>query len=301
VAQVGFLNTTAPDRSAAPNFQVFAQRLRELGYVEGQNLVIEFRAAQGHLERFPDLAAELVQRQVDVMVAPGNEAALQAALDATRTIPIVMVALDYDPVALGYIAGLPQPGGNITGVVAQHVELAGKRLELLKTAFPQLRRVAVFWDAVSADQLHATEAAAQVLGMQVQALALHHPPAYEYERAFVAAAQEGADALVVLMSPFFLRHRTRLTALAAQHRLPTMFSAAAFMEAGGLMAYGASFEAMFRRAADYVDRILQGTKPGDLPVEQPTKFELVINLTTAKALGITMPSSLLLLADEVIQ
>jgi putative ABC transport system substrate-binding protein len=148
VARVGFLATAPPDRSAAPNFQVFIQGLHELGYVEGQSLVIEFRTAQGHIERFPDLAAELVQLQVDVIVAPGNEAALRAARDATRTIPIVMVALDYDPIALGYIAGLPRPGGNIKGVLSQQLELVGKRLELLKEALPQLRRVAVFWDAV---------------------------------------------------------------------------------------------------------------------------------------------------------
>jgi ABC-type uncharacterized transport system substrate-binding protein len=297
VVRIGFLAAQSTFRFG---FLALEQRLQELGYVEGQNLRLEFRTAEGQLDRFPDLAAELVRLNVDVLVAFGPEAALRAAKDATRTIPIVMAAIDYDPIALGYIAGLSRPGGNITGVLLQQLELTGKRLELLKEALPQLRRVAVLWDAAAADQWRAATEAARVLGIQVQSLEQLKSP-YEYESAFVAAVQEGADALLVLTSPFFARDRARINALAAQHRLPTMFGARAFLEAGGLMAYGVSVSDTGRRAAYYVDRILKGAKPGDLPVEQPDKFELVVNLQTAQALGITIPPRLLMLADEVIR
>ena len=302
VARVGFLGITAPDCSApSPTCKAMAQGLRDLGYVEGENLVIEFRTAEGQLERLPTLAAELVQRKVDVLVAGGPEVILRAARQATSTLPIVMVAVDYDPMALGYIAGLPRPGGNITGLSLQQIEVTGKCLELLKDALPQVTRVAVLWDAVSADQFRAAEGAAQVLGVQLQSLELRHPPAYDYDSAFAAAAREGAEALLVLRSPLFGLGRDRLIALAAQHRLPIMSSVLTLVEAGGLMAYGADTADMYRRTATYVDKILKGAKPADLPVEQAMKFKLIINLKTAKALGITMPSSLLILADEVIQ
>ncbi len=300
VARVAYLSAAVPDCSASAMCQTMVQHLQELGYVEGQNLHIEFRTAEGQADRLPDLAAELVRLQVDVMVAAGPEATLRAARHATSIIPIVMLAVDYDPIALGYIAGLPRPGGNITGVVLQQLELTGKRLELMKEALPQLRRVAVLWDAPSADQWRAAAEAARVLRMQLHSLELHKSP-YEYESAFVAAVQEGADALLVLMSPLFSRDRARINALAAQYRLPTMFGAAMFLEAGGLMAYGVNPADMGRRAAYYVDRILKGTKPTDLPVEQPTAFELVLNLKTAQTLGITFPQTLLILADKVIK
>jgi putative tryptophan/tyrosine transport system substrate-binding protein len=299
VARVGFLQVTSP-RSAS-FVQAFEQGLRDLGYVEGQNLVIEFRTAEGNVERLPALAAEFVQRKVDVLVAGGPEAVLRAARDATSMIPIVMVAVDYDPIALGYIAGLPRPGGQITGLFLQQIEVTGKYLELLKDALPQVTRVAVLWDAVSADQFRAAAGAARVMGVQLQSLELRDPPAYDYASAFTAAAREGAEALIVLRSPLIGLGRDRIAALAAQHRLPTMFPARVWVEAGGLMSYGADAADMYRRAATYVAKILKGAKPADLPVEQPTKFELVISLKTAKALGITMPPSLLLLADEVIQ
>ena len=299
VARVGFLASQSPHR--AVSFLALKQRLQELGYVEGHNLRLEFRTAEGHLERFPALAAELVQLQVDVLVVPGPEAALRAAKDAASTIPIVMIAIDYDPIALGYIAGLPRPGGNITGLFLQSLELTGKRLELLKEALPQLRRVAVLWDMPSADQWRAAENAAQVLGVQGQSLELHQPPEYDFAGAVRAAVQESADALLVLMSPVFFRQRDRIAALAAQYRLPTMFGVREFVEAGGLMAYGVNLSAMSRRAADYVDKILKGAKPADLPVEQPTEFELVLNLKTAQTLGITFPQTLLFQADEVIR
>jgi putative ABC transport system substrate-binding protein len=282
-----------PDCSASATCQIMAQRLQELGYVAGQNLRLEFRTAAGQAERLPDLAAELVRLQVNVMVAAGPEATLRAARHATNTIPIVMIAIDYDPIALGYIAGLPQPGGNITGVVLQQLELTGKRLELLKEALPRLRRVAVLWDAPSADQWRAAVEAARVLRVQLHSLEQHQAP-YEYESAFAAAVQEGAEALLVLMSPLLSRDRTRINALAAQYRLPTMFGAAMFLEAGGLMADGVNRVEMGRRAAYYVDRILKGAKATDRPVEQPTTFELVLNLMTAQTLGITFPQRLLM-------
>ena len=287
--------------SPTPVWEAFRHGLRDLGYVEGQNLVIEFRSAEGHVERLPALTAELVQRNVDVLVAGGPEVILRAARQATSTIPIVMIAVDYDPIALGYIAGLPRPGGQITGLFLQQIEVTGKCLELLKDAFPQVTRVAVLWDAISADQFRAAEGVARVVGVQLQSLELRHPLAYDYASAFAAAAREGAEALLVLRSPLFGRDRDRIIALAAQHRLPIMSSVLSLPEAGALMAYGADAADMWRRAATYVDKILKGAKPADLPVEQPTKFTLILNLKTAEALGITIPPTLLMLADKVIK
>src|SRR5574341_364870 len=295
VARVGMLSAAQP--RTASFLQAFEHRLRDLGYVEGQNLIIEFRTGEGKAERYPALAAELVQRHVDVLLVAGPEAPLRAARDATRTTPIVMVAIDYDPVARGYIVGLPRPGGHITGLFFQQLELTGKRLELLKGALPQLTRVAVLWDAFSADQLPAAGAAARGLGVHLQPVEMRHPP-YDYASAFSAAAAGRAKALLPLMSPVFFRERGRLLELVGTHRLPAIFGQREFAEAGGLMSYGVNFNEMFRRAADYADRILKGTKPADLPVEQPTKFELVINLKTAKALGLTIPQSILIRADQ---
>jgi ABC-type uncharacterized transport system substrate-binding protein len=298
VWRVGLLST-ATARSG-PQFIAFVQRLRELGYVEGYNFTFEFRDAEAQAERLADLAAELVRLPVDILIAGGPEATLRAARDATSTIPIVMVAVNYDPIAQEYIASLARPGGNITGVFFNQVELTAKRLEMLKEALPQLTHVSVFWDTHTTDQLRAAEAAAQSLGVQLHAVELHHPP-YDFARAIGVAVQEGAQALVVLSSPIFFPQRAQIAALAVEHRLPTIFIFREYVEAGGLMAYGANRQDMYRRAAYYVDRILKGTKPADLPVEQAMKFEFVINLKTAQALGLTMPPHLLILADEVIQ
>jgi putative tryptophan/tyrosine transport system substrate-binding protein len=295
------LSLTPPLPGPQPQvFQAFQQRLQELGYVEGQNLVLEIRAAEGQFERLPGLAAELVRLNVDVIVAAGPEALLRAARGATDTIPIVMSARDYDPIALGYVAGLARPGGNITGVVQQRLEVVAKQLELLKEALPTVTRVAVLWDDASADQRRAAEAAAQPLGVQLQLLELRQP-SYEFAGAFAAATQGQAEALWVLNSPIFFLQRAHIVDLAAKSRLPTMVGFWWGPRAGGLMAYDVNNVDMWRRVADYVDKILKGAKPADLPVEQPTKFELIINLKTAKALGITMPPSLLILADEVIK
>jgi putative ABC transport system substrate-binding protein len=298
VARVGILSAGLP-RSAS-FLQAFEHRLRDLGYVEGQNLIIAFRTGEGKAERYPALVTELVDLHVDVLLVMGSEAPLRAARDATRTIPIVMVAISYDPMARGYIAGLPRPGGNITGLFFQQLELTGKRLELLKDVLPQLTRVAVLWDAFSADQLPAAEAAARSLGVHLQPVELRQPP-YDYASAFRTVAEGHAEALLPLMSPVFFRERAPLLELLGTHRLPAIFGLREFVDAGGLMAYGVSFDEMFRRAADYVDRILKGAKPADLPVEQPRRFEFVINLKTAQALGLIIPPAVLFQADKVIK
>jgi ABC-type uncharacterized transport system substrate-binding protein len=295
--RVGVLFPLAPGE---PTVQAFQQRLQELGYVEGQNLALKVRGAEGQFERFPDLAAELVQLHVDVIVAVGPEAALRAARGATATIPIVMIARDYDPIARGYVAGLARPGGNITGLVQQRLELTAKQLELLKEALPTVTRVAVLWDEASADQRRAAEVAARWSGVELQAVELRQPPD-EFARAFAAAVQGQAEALLVLTSPIFWQQREHLLDLVTKSRLPTMFGIAEFARLGGLMGYDVNNIELWRHAADYVDKILKGAKPADLPVEQPTKFELVINLKTAKALGLTIPPHLLVLADEVIR
>ena len=295
VARIGILSGVP---RSAPTHVAFEQKLRELGYVDGQNLAIEFRSAEGRADRFPALAAELVRLKVDVIVAVATEAALRAAWQATSTIPIVMVAVGYDPVALGYVSGLARPGGAITGVFFQHLELIAKRLQLLKEAVPKITRVAVLWDVFATDQLKEAEAAARSLGIQLQPVELRDP--YDFDGAF-RAARGRAGALLVLMSPVFFRERARIADLAAKHRLPAMFGVREFAEAGGLMAYGATISEMFRLAAEYVDKILKGARPADLPVQQPTRFELVLNLRTAKALGLTLPQSLLIRADKVIE
>jgi putative tryptophan/tyrosine transport system substrate-binding protein len=297
VFRVGVL---LPASSGTPLFQVFTQRLQELGYVDGQNLALEVRAAEGQFARLPGLAAELVRLHVDVIVATGPEATLRAARDATDTIPIVMRARDYDPIALGYVAGLARPGGNITGVVEQRLEVVAKQLELLKEAFPMVRRVALLWDDASADQRTAAEAAAQPLGVQLQLLELRQPP-YEFADAFAAATQGQAEALWVLNSPIFFLQRAHIVDLAAKSHLPTMVGHPEMARAGGLMSYDVNNVESGRRVAYYVDKILKGAKPADLPVEQSTKFEPIINLKTAQALGITLPPTLLVLADEVIK
>jgi putative ABC transport system substrate-binding protein len=299
--RLGVLTTVSAvgDSSA---LDAFRQGLRDLGYVEGQHLAIEARTVTpDQFDRLPGLAAELVRLGVALLFAAGPEAPLRAARDVTSTIPIVMVAVDYDPIALGYLASLPRPGGHITGVVFQQVELTGKRLELLKEAVSTVGRVAVFWDAHSADQLPVAEAAARSLGVALQPVELRNPP-YDFDQAFRDATREQAGALLVLMSPAFaFPERARLPDLAARHQLPTMFGNAQYTRVGGLMAYGVRLTDMYYRAAAYADKILKGAKPADLPVEQPTKFEFSMNLKTAKMLGMTIPPSLLVLADEVIQ
>jgi putative tryptophan/tyrosine transport system substrate-binding protein len=276
------------------------QRLRELGYLEGQNIAFESRFADGKTDQLPGLAAELVALKVDVIVTSGTPASL-AAKQATRTIPIVMAQL-ADPVGAGLVASLGRPGGNVTGLTTQDVDLSGKRLEMLLQVVPKVSRFAVLIDETSPGSMliaRGTQVAAQSLGVQLQSLGVRGPA--ELDGAFSAMKEARAGALIVESSSLLFTSRTRLADLTLKNRLPTMFAQKEYAEAGGLMAYSADFSDLFRRTATFVDKILKGAKPADLPVEQPTKFELVINLKTAKALGVTIPPSLLARADEVIQ
>jgi ABC-type uncharacterized transport system substrate-binding protein len=301
IARIGYL---ALDRAASPHVrEAFLQGLRDLGYVEGRNVVIEYRDAEGRSERLPALAAELVALKVDVILAGGTPQAL-AAKQATKTIPIV-VASATAPVTDGLVTSLAQPGGNVTGLSFLAPELVGKRLELLKQAVPGVGQIAVLWhpggagERTQKDMLKETEVAARALGLRLQFLEARGPA--DFDRAFSEMTRARSDALTVLGSPMFFNERRRLVDLAAKNRLPAVYGFREVVNAGGLMSYGPNNDDLFRRAATYVDKILKGAKPGDLAVEQPTKFELVINLRTAKALGLTIPQSVLLRADQIIQ
>jgi putative ABC transport system substrate-binding protein len=297
VYRIGYLETGV----VRPRpWEAFRERLRELGYVEGQTVAFETRWADGEIDRLPGLAAELVRLKVDVVVTAGSPAA-RAAKNTTTSIPIVM-ATGGDPVGLGLVATLARPGGNVTGLTTLSRELSGKRLEMLREALPRVSRMGMLWHRTSdIDALtrRETEEAAQTLGIPLKAHGVDGPD--DFARAFSAIVADRAGAVLVATSPMFFGHRRQLADLAQKHRLPIMFAFREYAEAGGLMAYGPSYTELFQRAAGYVDRILKGAKPADLPVEQPTKFELVINLKTAKALGLTIPPSVLARADEVIQ
>jgi putative ABC transport system substrate-binding protein len=275
--------------------------LRELGWVEGQNLVIDYRITEGRLDRLPDLAAELVQLKVDIIVAVPTPAVV-AAKNATGTIPIVMIGVG-DPVGLGLVASLAHPGGNVTGLSwSVGVEIWAKQLEVLKEIVPKVRRVAVLsnpGNPVHALAIRDVKVAARSLGLQLQLLEVRGPD--EFDGAFAAMTKERAGALLVISDTIFSAQRARLADLEAKNQLPSMHGLRQGAEAGGLVTYGPNFPDQFPRAATFVDKIFKGAKPGDLPIEQPTKFELVINLKTAKALGLTIPRPLLLRADEVIQ
>ena len=246
------------------------------------------------------MAAELIRLDIDLLVAGGSEATARAARQVAGTRPIVIVAIDYDPIALGYVVSLAGPGGNITGVFLQQIELTGKRVELLGEALPKLRRVGILWDASATDQFKAAGDTARSLGLRVQSLELRSP-LYDLAGAFTVAARDCADAVLATTTPEIFRNRVLVAHVAAKNRLPTMFALREFADAGGLMAYGASLTGMYADAATLVDKILKGAKPTDLPMEQPTKFQLVINAKTAKALGLTIPPSLLARADQVIE
>ena len=304
VPRVGYMVTGALESPEARRaVDAFRQGLRERGYVEGQNIVIEYRAADGNIERFPGLTAELVRLKVDVIVAPNTPAA-RAAQQATTTIPVVASAMG-DPVGNGLVASLARPGGNITGLTFLGPELVPKRMELLKEALPSVSRVAVLWhpdafgERTTKDMLREMEAAARAVEVQLRFADVRG--ADEFDHAFSAITTWPADALFQFPSPMLFNERRRIVDLTAKYRLPSIFGAREFAELGGLISYGASIYDLIRRAATFVDKILKGAKPGDLPVEQPTKFELVIKLKTAKALGITMPQSVLLRADELIE
>jgi len=298
VPVIGFL--ALPDPAAAATvLEPFRQGLRALGYIEGQTMVLEERWAAGTLERFPALATELVQRQVDIIVAVGTPAA-KAAQHATRTIPIV--ALMGDPVEMGLVASLARPGGNLTGVSGQSVDLGGKRLALLKEAVPQVSRVAVLWNAANPNKVLAwqeMQGAAQALGVTLHSVEVRTPD--DFARAFAALTRGRADALLTMTEGLIITHRRQIVDFTTQHRLPMLAEDRVFVEAGGLMSYGVKPGDLYGHLAVYVDKILKGAKPADLPVEQPMKFELVLNLKTAQALGLTLPPTLLFQADEVIK
>ena len=300
VHRIGCLSSgTSPD--AQQRFEVLRQGLRELGWVDGQNIVIEYRIAEGRFDRLPDLAAELVRHKVDIIVAVPTPAAV-AAKKATAAIPIVMIGV-ADPVGLGLIASLARPGGNVTGLSwSVGVELWVKQLELLKEILPKDRRVAILSNPANPFQALAIEdlkVAARSLGLRLQLLETRSPD--EFDGAFAAMAKEHAGAVLVISDTIFSAQRARIADLEAKNQLPSMHGLKSDAEAGALMAYGPNFPDQFRRAAIYVDKILKGANPADLPAEQPTTFELVINMKTAKALGLTIPQSLLLRADEMIQ
>jgi putative ABC transport system substrate-binding protein len=297
VARIGCLSVTLVPGS--PQVEAFRQGLRELGYVEGHNIALEFRAAGG-IDRLPALAAELVQLPVDVIMALGTQAA-QAAKNTTTTVPIVAVG-SGDFVATGLVASLAHPGGNLTGVTGMATELSGKRLELLREAVPSLSRVAVMWNARDPVMtLTSTEiqAAARTLGLTVQPLGVYE--AKDFDSALAAMTEERPNALFMIMDVLTRRHTKQVVDFAAQRQLPTLFEDRNPVAEGALMSYGPNFLDLYRRAAYYMDRILKGAKPGDLPIEQPMKFELVLNLKTAKALGLTISPSLLFQANEVIR
>jgi putative ABC transport system substrate-binding protein len=299
VPRIGFLgNSTAA--LEANLVGPFREGLRELGYVEGRNILIEYRWAEGKYERFPALIDELVALKVDVIVTAGTPASL-AVKRTTTSIPLVMVAVG-DPIGVGLVASLARPGGNATGLSAIAPELEGKRLELLRQVVPKLSHIAVLWNpdnSLHVGSLKETRAAAQVLGIKVQLLGVR--VSEEFPAAFAAILRERPGALLVLADRLFLHNRARIVDFEAKHRLPGVYAYRELVEAGGLMSFGPSYAGMHRRAAYYVDKILKGTKPADLPVEQPSKFELMINLKAAKALGLTIPQSLLQRADQIIQ
>ena len=294
---IGYLGTAAAS-AWAPWTAAFVQRLRELGWIEGRTVAIQYRWAEGRAERWAEIASEFVRLKVDVIVSGGNAAV--AAKQASTVIPIVFALVD-DPVGMDLVASLARPGGNVTGLAMQSIDLAGKRLALLREVVPGLRRLAIIANAeypFAMLEMAEFQTAARTLGLDVAPFEIRRAedivPAFE-------ALEGRADALYVVGDALVITHRIRINTLALAARLPTIHVAREFVESGGLMSYGPNFADLFRRAADYVDKILRGTKPAEIPVEQPTKFDLVINLTTAKALGLTIPESFLLRADEVIE
>jgi putative tryptophan/tyrosine transport system substrate-binding protein len=294
---IGYLGTAAA-AAWAPWTAAFVQRLHELGWTDGRTVAIQYRWAEGRAERWAEITAEFVRLKVDVIVTAGNAAV--AAKQASSAVPIVFALVD-DPVGLGLIASLARPGGNVTGLSIQNPDLAGKRVELLREVVPGLRRLAIMANVElpsAASEMREFQTAARTLGLDAATFPIRRAediaPAFE-------ALKGSADALYVVGDALVITHRVRINTLALIARLPTIYAVREYVDAGGLMSYGPNFPDLFRRAADYVDKILRGAKPGEIPVEQPTKFDLVINLTTAKALGLTIPESFLLRADEVIE
>jgi putative ABC transport system substrate-binding protein len=299
IGRIGFLSPfpSGDDQQ----FEAFKQQFRDLGHVEGKTITIDYRSAEGKYDRLPALAADLVRRNVDVIMTAGGTPAATAAKNATRTIPVVFVAV-ADPVGQGIVTSLARPGGNVTGISVQHPESAAKSLALLKEAIPSAKRIAILSNPMNSSLslvIQDMQAAARTLRLEVTVVDAGTPG--EFEAAFAQIAVYRADGVAILADPMFSSEAGRLTTLAARHRLPTMGGNNAVPESGGLMSYGANRLDLVRRAAILVDKILKGAKPADLPVEQPTKFELIVNLKTAKSLGIKIPNSILVRADKVIK
>jgi putative tryptophan/tyrosine transport system substrate-binding protein len=299
IPRIGFL---APDPDSplfAASYPAFLAELRKLGFTEGKRL-IEFRRADEGASKTFAAAAELIRSKADVVVTFGPEITLKAASAASQTIPIVMIAVNFDPIAGGYVSNIARPDRNITGLVSRAPELAAKQLELLVEAFPDNKPIAALWEPASAAQFDAAQRAAQSFHIELRSHKVESPP-FDFDEAFRAIAQGGSRMLLVLSGPSFGMQRAHIADLAIQHRLPTMFTFKYYVEAGGLMSYGIDTLPIFRRAASFVAKILRGAKPSDLPVEQPTNFEFTLNLKTAKAIGVSVPTSILLRADEVIE
>jgi putative tryptophan/tyrosine transport system substrate-binding protein len=300
IARLGVIGPRRESPVAGPAYHVLLEELRKLGFVESRNLVVEFRRIDEGVPKAFAGANELVAAKANVLFAFGPELALQAADAARPPVPIVALANNYDPIARGYVKSLAQPGGNVTGIVSRQPELAAKQLALLAEAFPDRTRIAALWDAQSADQFAAAERAAQVTGVSLHSAQLQNPP-YDFAAAYSHLQQDGIQSLLVLSSPLFAEQREKITALAIQYRLPAIYILKHYVEAGGLMSYGVDFNPMMRRAASLIAKILRGAQPTDLPLEQVDSFAFVVNLRTAKAIGMTLPTSILLRADEVIE
>ena len=301
VPRIGYLSNADPARESA-RAEAIRLALRERGYIEGQNIATEYRYAEGRRDRLPVLAAELVLLKVDIILVSGASSVVRAAKNATKTIPIVMGGLGADPVEAGFVESLARPGGNVTGITNLSRKLGGKRLELLKEAVPKLTRVAVLYESESSAmliELKEIQAAARALRVTVQLWEVRGTD--DFERVFAALNKRRPDGFYVISGPLMFANEKRTVGYALKSRLPSVYNSRGGVEAGGLMSYGADFEDSYRRVAYYVDRILKGAKPADLPVEQPTKFELVINLKTAKQIGLTAPPNMLARADKVIR
>jgi putative ABC transport system substrate-binding protein len=302
VPQIGYLSSSDPARESTRS-EVIRLALRELGYIEGQNIATEYRYAEGKPDRYPELAAELVRRKVDIIVAAGGVWTVRTAMNATKTIPIVMTGGGSDPVKAGFIDSLARPGGNVTGVTNLSRELGGKRLELLKEAVTKVGRVAVLYDPADPPSVHEVKevlpVAARALGLTIQPWEVR--AADGFERAFATLGKQRPDGLYVPTGTLMAANQKRIAGLALKSRLPSVYDSREAVDAGGLMYYGADLADSYRRVAYYVDRILKGAKPADLPVEQPTKFELVINLKTAKQIGLTIPPEVLARANRLIK
>jgi putative ABC transport system substrate-binding protein len=299
-ARIGLVASKSDNPMIKAAYSAFVDQLAKLGWVEGRNLTIDYRY---HNVPGVDLAAEmneLVKSGIDVLVSTGPEVALQTAMAATKTIPIAMIAVNFDPLERGYVQSLARPGGNVTGIFVRQIELAEKLLELISQAVPNGTRVAAIYDELSSDQFASSRKVAVRLKLELDGLKLEKPP-YDFEQAFQALAKTSPQMLLVLSSPYFTDSQSLIASLAIRHRLPAMFIFKSYVEAGGLMSYGVDYVAMQGHIADFVAKILGGTKPADIPIEVPTKFELVVNLKTAKALGLTLSPALLARADEVIE